>query len=247
MSQDCLHLITILPWSARSPDLSPIKHFWDLLGGQIGQHTSFVELEVRLQQMWNEVFQDIMRNLLEQEDYSILKRLIPADEAWLYHYDPTIKQQSSDWKHQTSPTPKKAKTVKSTDLNFFWIMKELCINTLPNMVLPLTARSYYANVLRTMVQHVKRKRPLLGNGFLLHHDNARQHIARCVLAVSQQNNIDILPQPPYSPDLTPCDFWLFPLLKKPLRGKRFASNKACVEAEEVVFEIALTKRNFTCF
>ncbi|GFQ97006.1 histone-lysine N-methyltransferase SETMAR [Trichonephila clavata] len=45
--------------------------------------------------------------------------------------------------------------------------------------------SYYANVLRTIEQHVKRKRPLLRNDFLLHHDNARPYIARCVLDVLQ--------------------------------------------------------------
>ena len=28
-------------------------------------------------------------------------------------------------------------------------------------------------------------------------------------------------QPTYSPDLAPCDFWLFPKLKSPLKGKRF--------------------------
>ena len=26
-------------------------------------------------------------------------------------------------------------------------------------------------------------------------------------------HIKTVPQPPYSPDLTPCDFWLFPKLK----------------------------------
>ena len=26
---------------------------------------------------------------------------------------------------------------------------------------------------------------------------------------------------PYSPDLVPCDFWLFPKLKSPIKGKRF--------------------------
>ncbi|GFU49430.1 histone-lysine N-methyltransferase SETMAR [Trichonephila clavipes] len=83
--------------------------------------------------------------------------------------------------------------------------------------------------MRTMVQHVKRKRPLLQNGFLLHHDNARPHIARCVLYASQQNKVDILPHPSLSPDLTQYDFYLFPQLLKPLRGKRFASNKACVK------------------
>ena len=28
-------------------------------------------------------------------------------------------------------------------------------------------------------------------------------------------------QPSYSPDLAPCDSWLFPKLKSPLQGKRF--------------------------
>ncbi|GFV25145.1 hypothetical protein TNCV_592111 [Trichonephila clavipes] len=46
---------------------------------------------------------------LEQEDDNILKRFITADEAWWYHCDPTIKQQSSEWKHPSSPTTKKEK------------------------------------------------------------------------------------------------------------------------------------------
>ena len=31
----------------------------------------------------------------------------------------------------------------------------------------------------------------------------------------------VVPQPPYSPDLTPADFLLFPKLKSPLKGRRF--------------------------
>ncbi|GFW28576.1 histone-lysine N-methyltransferase SETMAR [Trichonephila clavipes] len=84
-----------------------------------------------------------------------------------------------------------------------------------------------------MIQHVKRKRPLLQNGFLLHHEDARPHIAHCVPDVSQQKYVEILPHPPYSPDLIPCDFWLFPQLKKPLR---FASNKECLKAAEAVLK-----------
>jgi hypothetical protein len=30
-------------------------------------------------------------------------------------------------------------------------------------------------------------------------------------------------QPTYSPDFSPCDFWLFPKLKSPLKGRRFVS------------------------
>jgi hypothetical protein len=35
------------------------------------------------------------------------------------------------------------------------------------------------------------------------------------------NNIVIVPHPPYSPDLVPCDFALFPKLKMKLKGRRF--------------------------
>ena len=31
----------------------------------------------------------------------------------------------------------------------------------------------------------------------------------------------IVPHPPYSPDMSPCDFWMFPRLKEKLRGRRF--------------------------
>ncbi|GFY15115.1 transposable element Tcb2 transposase [Trichonephila clavipes] len=63
MSQDCLHTVTILPWSARSPDLSPIKHIWDHLGRRVGHRTRLNELEANLQQIWNEMYQDIIQNL----------------------------------------------------------------------------------------------------------------------------------------------------------------------------------------
>jgi len=38
-----------------------------------------------------------------------------------------------------------------------------------------------------------------------------------------QNNITTFPHPPYSPDLAPCDFFLFPKLKPHLRGHHFGT------------------------
>jgi hypothetical protein len=34
-----------------------------------------------------------------------------------------------------------------------------------------------------------------------------------------------LKHPPYSPDLTPCDFWALPTMKRELRGKKFRSDQ----------------------
>jgi hypothetical protein len=36
-----------------------------------------------------------------------------------------------------------------------------------------------------------------------------------------KHSIPVVPHPPYSPDLAPCDFFLFPRLKSTLKGKRF--------------------------
>ena len=32
---------------------------------------------------------------------------------------------------------------------------------------------------------------------------------------------EVLPHPPYSPDLAPSDYWLFGAMKKPLRGRTY--------------------------
>jgi hypothetical protein len=48
-------------------------------------------------------------------------------------------------------------------------------------------------------------------------------MAMAVQRFLAQNNIPIVPHPPYSPDLAPSDFWLFPTLKMGLRGRRFAT------------------------
>jgi histone-lysine N-methyltransferase SETMAR len=60
---------------------------------------------------------------------------------------------------------------------------------------------------------------------LFHHDNAPVHSS----AVAQQKitewRFELLAHPPYSPDLGPSDFHLFPKLKKILAGKRFRSNE----------------------
>ncbi|GFX91248.1 putative transposase [Trichonephila clavipes] len=36
-------------------------------------------------------------------------------------------------------------------------------------------------------------------------------------------NIPVAPRPPYSPDLSPCDFFLFPKLKNHLKGHHFGT------------------------
>jgi transposase len=46
----------------------------------------------------------------------------------------------------------------------------------------------------------------------------------------------LVPQPPYSPDLAPCDFFLFGYLKYHLEGKHFTREDQLIAAVRKVFD-----------
>ena len=50
----------------------------------------------------------------------------------------------------------------------------------------------------------------------------RQLTRRCLFVIFWPKTTIIMPQP-YSPDLAPCDFFLFPKLKRPMKERRFAT------------------------
>jgi hypothetical protein len=52
-------------------------------------------------------------------------------------------------------------------------------------------------------------------------------IGNCIMIQSflAKHGIPVVCQAPYSPDMAPCDFWLFPKLKWPLKGSHFDSHE----------------------
>ena len=88
----------------------------------------------------------------------------------------------------------------------------------PLLLGPITVRTFYPGV----IQDTEQKRPTTGvKDVLLHHDNASPHKAKIVKDYLEEQELQVLPHPPYSPDLAPCDFWLFPTLKECLAGRKF--------------------------
>ena len=52
------------------------------------------------------------------------------------------------------------------------------------------------------------------NGMFLHWDNARPHFPKLTKAAVKTLRLGIVPHPPYSPGLAPCDFFLLVISKK---------------------------------
>ena len=83
---------------------------------------------------------------------------------------------------------------------------------------------YYKGLLERLRKDVRRKQPeKWANSFILHHDNAPRHTSLLVWKFPSNKNITVCPNPPYSPDLAPSDFWLSPKVKMTVKGKRFES------------------------
>jgi transposase len=75
-------------------------------------------------------------------------------------------------------------------------------------------------------------------GVLILHDNERPHASGAVSEILEKYGWQVLPHPPYGPDMSPPDFDLFPKLKKPLREKRFRSiEKVSNEVTRVIRRI----------
>ena len=92
---------------------------------------------------------------------------------------------------------------------------------------------YYANLLDQLRTAIHEKRQgKLSKGVLLQQDNTRVHACYVAIDAEEQNRYELIPHPAYSPDLVSSDFFLFPNLKKDIRGCHFWSDTEVVAAVE---------------
>ena len=168
---------------------------------------------------------------------------MPCNESWIYCYDPETKRQSSQWKHAGSPRHKKARQRKYTHkhlmIPFFDSTGMIYIHWVPTG--QTVNKEYYVEVLREFRKRFHRKRPALFKSGQWHfqQDNAPVHNSILVTDYLTKMGIKTVPQPPYSRDLSPCDFCLFPKL----RGYRYETIEEMKEAVTKVID-TLTQEDF---
>ena len=92
---------------------------------------------------------------------------------------------------------------------------------------------YYATLLDQLRTAIREKRRgKLSKGVLLQQDNSRVPTCKVAMDAVERNGYGLIPHPAYSPDLAPSDFFLFPNLKKDIRGLHFRSDEEVVTAVE---------------
>ncbi|UYV65072.1 hypothetical protein LAZ67_3003045 [Cordylochernes scorpioides] len=189
--------------------------------------------------------------ILTEEQKEMDAKIIPGDETWLYQYDPETKRQSSQWIERGEPKPKKARftnsKVKTLLVTFFYINGLVHQEFIPFG--RTINQEVYLGIMRRLREAVHLKRPerWQNNDLILHVDNARPHTAHVVLQFLAKHSTIQIPHPPYSPDLAPNDFFLYPELKMKLKGRKF-DNVDMIQAESKATLRNLSKGDFiSCF
>ena len=92
---------------------------------------------------------------------------------------------------------------------------------------------YYSPLLVQLKDILKEKRRgKVNKGVLFLHNNAPAHWALTTQKKLAYVGFQCLDHPPYSPDMAPLDYYLFPGLKKQLKGRHFSSEAEVIAAVE---------------
>lgn len=163
--------------------------------------------------------------LARNKKKSFLHRIVTGDEKWI-HYDNPKKRKS--WVKPGEPSTSTAKPNihgKKLMLCIWWDQLGVVYYELLKPSETITGALYRTQLMR-LSRALKEKRAHYysrHDKIILLHDNARPHVAAPVKTYLETLNWEVLPHPPYSPDLAPSDYHLFRSMAHGLSEQRFTS------------------------
>ena len=175
----------------------------------------------------------LLKRFRSKDDFLLC--LVTVDETWVHYYEPENKAQNRQWVGPGSLRPKTFKTQPSAGKVMATVFCDakgvIMLDFLPKR--STITGVYYANLLDQLRTAIREKRRgKLSKGVLLQQDNARVHTCKVAMDAVERNGYELIPHPAYSPDLAPSNFFLFPNLKKDIRGLHFRSDEEVVTAVE---------------
>jgi histone-lysine N-methyltransferase SETMAR len=163
--------------------------------------------------------------------FGFLHRIVTGDECRVHYFQPETMRASKEWRHSSSPKPKKFRTTRSAGKLMLTIFRDYKGPILVHAQGTINSESYCDLLQNHFQPAIRSKRhDLLSSGVLLQHDNARPHTTSATAKKIIDLRLECIPHPAYSPDLAPSDYHVFGPLKKALGGKKFSTDDEIKEA-----------------
>jgi len=86
-------------------------------------YTGSKTLRVNMESCYGSMSTKLKQRAVTEEGDQFLFNIVTGDESWIHHFDPEEKQLSMQYRHTSSPCPKKFKTMPSAGkilLAVFW-------------------------------------------------------------------------------------------------------------------------------
>jgi histone-lysine N-methyltransferase SETMAR len=175
--------------------------------------------------------------LFQRNPQDFRHRFVIVDKTWIYHYTLETKEQSKQWVPSGESEPKNVKTVPSAGkvmATVFWDSQGILFISYMEKGKTITGASY-SSLLDRLKTELQEKRLRLSHKKILFHYNAPTHSSAAASTKSMELGFQLIPHPPYSPDLIPLDYYLFHTMKNWLSGRRFYSNKEVIAKTNAYF------------
>lgn len=164
--------------------------------------------------------------LLErQKRKGFLHRIVTGDEKWVHYDNPKRRTSWGLPGHTPTATPRQNIHGSKVMLCIWWDQLGVIYYELLKPSEKITGALYRTQLMR-LSRALKAKRPQYAarhEKVILQHDNARPHVAKVVKTYLETLKWEILPHPPYSPDVAPSDYHLFRSMAHGLAGQCFDS------------------------
>ena len=145
-----------------------------------------------------------------------------GDESWFY----LNTYHETQWLPRSEKPSKRTKSIigsKKYMLTIFWNPLGFhLVKILPDGI-TFNSDYFITEILEPINEMTATLREESGQNLILHFDNARPHVSKIVSEYLESHGMKRAPQPPFSPDIAPSDFYLFGYIKGLLAGRSFQS------------------------
>ena len=147
---------------------------------------------------------------LQRLNSRVISNLLTGDETWVHMFE---LQRRADNKQRKRKDPKRPciekRTISSKKMYAIFFNSSGSVVQVPcPSGHTVTGRFYKNSVLKKVKEFYNKKRPSKGlSGVHLLHDNASSHKCEVVKSFLASEKVKVLNHRPYSPDLSPCDFF----------------------------------------
>lgn len=222
LNQDSCQTLAELAKSLRVDDTTVSKRLKAL--GMIQKQGHWVPYELKPRDVERR-FLTCELLLQRQRRKSFLHRIVTGDEKWIRYDNPKRKRSWGKPGHASTSSAKPDIHGLKLLLCIWWDQQGVIYYELlkPNETI---TGDRYRRQLMCLSRALKEKRSLYEqrhDKVILLHDNARPHVAKPVKTYLKTLKWEVLPHPPYSPDIAPSDYHLFRSMAHGLAEQRFHS------------------------